>query len=160
MIDRPEGIVITMPVKFLQDLSYGILRKRIIDHLGVRSTYTEDFLRAKVNHNWRRKIQISVGIKEYLRQMELVQKDEDSYWMHKISAIPTIDVLYAYITVLGKIRYRANIGGFEKGGTRTFQDGRDCTAKHWMILTHPFIKAPEGIPFKGCQGFRYCEKYF
>jgi hypothetical protein len=92
--------------------------------------------------------------------MNAVMQDQDSYWLHKISAVPTIDVLYAYITVLGKIRYRANIGGFEEGGTKTFQDGRDCTAKHWMILTHPFVKAPEEILFQGCQGFRYTSFLF
>ena len=92
--------------------------------------------------------------------MEATIASEEATWCHKISAVPTIDVLYCYISVLNRIHFRANIGGFEPGGTKKFEDGRDCTAKHWMILTHPFIKAPEKIYFKGCQGFRYTEKLF
>jgi hypothetical protein len=56
--------------------------------------------------------------------------------------------------------YRANIGGFEPGGIKHFEDGRDCEAKHWMILTHPFIEANPRIPYKGFQGFRYSSFLF
>lgn len=70
------------------------------------------------------------------------------------------EIVYCYVTVLGKILYRANIGGFEPGGHRIFDDGRDCYAKNWMILTHPFIEANPRIPMKGFQGFRYTKLLF
>jgi len=76
----------------------------------------------------------------YLQQLEAIIAAENSYWIHKMNNLPTIEVLYCYATVLGSIMYRANIGGFEPGGHKIFNDGRDCYAKNWMILTHPFIE--------------------
>jgi hypothetical protein len=139
MIERPEAIIITMPVKFLNDLSIS---------------------EWKTIYNRTQKEHILNGYRIYLQQMEATIADENSYWIHKMNNLPTVEVVYCYVTVLGSIMYRANIGGFEPGGHKIFSDGRDCYAKNWMILTHPFIEARPRIKRKGFQGFRYTEILF
>jgi len=140
-----EGIIVTMPVKFLYDL-------------GV-SYFSRNYYPGYENHYSRKSLNI-YGFREYIRQMEIVIKDENTCWFHKMGTKPKKEVLYCYITVLGSILYRGNIAGFEPGGKKKFDDGRDCEAKHWLVLTHPFVKAPEKILFKGFQGFRYTHKLF
>jgi hypothetical protein len=146
---QPQGIIITTPVKFLIELSHQIIRE---NHPG------EDC--SCLIKNTIQRSHILTGYKEYLRQMNVVIKNENSTWYAKISAVPTIEVLYCYITVLGRIQYRANIAGFEPGGFIQFDNGHELYANHWMILTHPFIKAPGLFNHKGFQGFRYTDFLF
>ncbi len=63
------------------------------------------------------------------------------------------EILYCYVNILSKIRYKAKVIGFEPGGEKEFDDGRKRTAKHWLLL-HEFEKVPE-IRMGGFQGFRY-----
>lgn len=89
--------------------------------------------------------------------------DYEGYWLCKIGSIPRQEVLYCYIIINNRIRYRANIAGFEPGGPQQF-DGRLSgkprihTAKAWMQLTGPIVKAPYRMEKRGFQGFRYTEE--
>lgn len=135
-----DGIIITFPVQFLLDLSR-------LPHVPRNFAGTE-------------KKSIMSGFKECIRQLEAVRTNpDDNIWNHSIGSKPTREVLYAYITILGKIRYRGNIAAWEPGGEKQFNDGRKRTAKHWLILSD-LIKAPKEIECKGFQGFRYTEKLF
>lgn len=74
------------------------------------------------------------------------------------SQMPVTDVLHCYIIVGGRIRVRANIGGWEKGDGEkvTSWDGHDLSgAKYWCLLTAPVSWPPEPILRRGSQGFRY-----
>ena len=150
MKEKPESIIITMPVKFLIDLAVSELHQK-----AESAKQLEQFKRLTT-----KKGLILSGYRIYLQQMEATIKDEDCYWLHKMNNLPTTDVLYCYVTVLGNILYRANIGGYEPGGHKIFNDGRVCYAKNWMILTHPFVKANPKIPKRGFQGFRYSKFLF
>lgn len=135
-----EGIIITFPVQFLSDLGESI-------PIGLGKPRTQ-------------KEHVLTGFKECIRQLEAVRTNpDDNIWNHSIGSKPTREVLYAYITILGKIRYRANIAAWEPGGEKEFNDGRKRTAKHWLILSD-LIKAPKEIECKGFQGFRYTDKLF
>lgn len=71
---------------------------------------------------------------------------------------PTMEVLYIYILVGGKIRVRANIAGYVPGSSVTIEcwDGSLRKPKYWAVLSGPVSWPPEAIPMKGFQGFRYC----
>jgi len=96
---------------------------------------------------------------QFVRQFCGMNRD-DSYWICKMGNVPRIEVPYCYIVIDNRIRYRANIAGFERGGEREFDDGRKATARAWMILTAPVIKAPGRIERLGFQGFRYSDLIF
>lgn len=88
--------------------------------------------------------------------------DYEGCWLCKVPAIPKLEVLHCYIIINNRIRYRANIAGFEQGGPQEF-DGRLSgkrrvhTAKAWMQLTGPVVKAPYRMEMRGFQGFRYTQ---
>lgn len=100
-----------------------------------------------------------VSPREFVRSF-LGMNTEDTYWICKMGNVPRFDVAYCYIIAGNRIRYRANVGGFEGAGTRDFGDGRIQYARAWMILTAPVIKAPYRIERRGFQGFRYSEFIF
>lgn len=135
-----EAIIITFPVEFLLDLAEP-------DRKHPYTQHTKNELAIE-------------GLKECIRQIEYVKNNADeNIWWHSIGTRPTQDVLYAYITILGKIRYRANVAGWYPGGEKEFNDGRKRSAKHWLCLSD-FVAAPRDIERKGFQGFRYTNKLF
>lgn len=145
-----DGIIITFPVQFLLDLAKERPPGKYTLIGGSGNIY-----RAATH-----KDHILFGFKECMRQLEAVRTNpDDNIWNHSIGSKPIREVLYAYITILGKIRYRANIAAWEPGGEKQFSDGRKRTAKHWLILSD-LVKAPNEIECKGFQGFRYTEKLF
>lgn len=146
----PEGIVITFPVQFLLDIA---------PQLNSCQTMTTGNGSYRIRYNTQ-KYQILAGYKQCIKQIEQVRKDaENAWWWHSIGSRPTIDVLNAYIIILGRVRYKAVIAGWEPGGEKQFSDNRKLTAKHWLQLAF-FEPAPIVIEIKGFQSFRYCTKLF
>ena len=92
--------------------------------------------------------------REFVREFMSIN-DGETCWYAKVNAVPKQEVLYCYIIIDNRVRYRANIVGFEQGCEMTFDDGRTATAKKWMILGAPVVKAPHKIEMTGFQGFRY-----
>jgi len=125
--NKPKAIIVTFPVQFLYDIGYGCGKKEIILN----------------------------GFKECIRQIESIKHDPEMYWLHSMGNKPVHEkeILYCYVNILSKIRYKAKVIGFEPGGEKEFDDGRKRTAKHWLLL-HEFEKVPE-IRMGGFQGFRY-----
>jgi len=70
---------------------------------------------------------------------------------------PTIEVLQCYLLVEGAIRVRANISHYEPGEGSSVKcwDESLRSPKWWAVLTPPVSFAPEPIPRRGFQGFRY-----
>jgi hypothetical protein len=166
MIERPEGIIITFPVQFLIDLGVTVLHRRYELAYKAKREYRLRNYKLKL---WKgegqqpvilntKKNLIKLGYEECLRQLKMTAEDEELLWWHSIGNKPKIDVLYAYITMLNKIRFKATIVSWEPGGEMTFDDNRKRTAKHWLLLDNP-VRIPD-IPFKGFQGFRYTQKLF
>lgn len=78
-----------------------------------------------------------------------------SYWL-RLSQMPKFtDLLYVYLCIGNRIRYRTNLVGFEPGGQFKCDDGRVINAKVWCIVTGPLVKG--NVSRKGFQGFRYTE---
>lgn len=138
MSNKPKAIIVTFPVQFLIDLGYYHYYKTHGYVIG--STKKEYTL-------W--------GFKECIRQIETIKHDPDMFWLHSMGNKPVYEkeILYCYVNILNKIRYKAKVIGFEPGGEKEFDDGRKRTAKHWLLL-HEFEKVPE-IRMGGFQGFRY-----
>jgi hypothetical protein len=63
--------------------------------------------------------------------------DGKTAWYSKVIGKPKHEVLYCYIIIGNRVRYRANIVSFESGGEVTFSDGRSATARVWMMLGAP-----------------------
>lgn len=146
----PEGIVITFPVQFLLDIA---------PQLNSCQTKIKSNGSYRIRYNTL-KYQTLAGYRKCITQIEEVRKKEDSmWWWHSIGTKARIDVLNAYIVILGRIRYKAVIVGWEPGGEKQFSDNRKLTAKHWLQLAY-FESAPIAIEQKGFQGLRYCTKLF
>jgi len=83
------------------------------------------------------------------------------HWIFSLPGKPKYDVLYFYLLFNGAIRYRANIIGYEQiDEAVNCADGSSRTAKIWVQVSSPIIKANPPITMKGFQGFRYTEMLF
>lgn len=87
---------------------------------------------------------------------------EDAVWHQKCKNKPKHDVLYLYFIVLGKIKYRLNVMGWNHGTpiTLNFTDGQREVTWPRLELCGPVLQAPEDIQMRGFQGFRYTDKLF
>lgn len=99
-----------------------------------------------------------VSLRQFVR--EFCQMSESDVWFCKFAAIPRCEVIHCYIVIENRVRYRANLVGFDPGGEMIFADGRTATARAWMLLCGPIVKAPYRISMRGFQGFRYSQLLF
>jgi hypothetical protein len=98
------------------------------------------------------------ALKRIVKLFSYLKEDEGAIYM-SMPAKPRQEVLYCYILVDGRIRWRANISHFEPGDARKCVDGVERAPKYWMILTGPLVKAPRGLRMRGFRGFRYTEGF-
>lgn len=169
MDSRPKAIIVTFPVKFLIDLGYTVLRRdyelafhkntesrlRKYKKKGVKPVYMKDIIL-----NTKKSI-ISLGYLDFLKQIDEMEKDPEMYWLHSMGNKPAYceNILYCYINILSKIRYKAKVIEFQSAPKgyeikHEFNDGRKRTGKHWLLL-HQFEKLKPEIKMGGFQGFRY-----
>ena len=96
--------------------------------------------------------------REFLHTM---QTENWTYWM-RVGARPTMDkyLLYVYLCIGNRIRYRALYAGSEGPGEKVFLNGTSLAARAWIILSGPVEKPPFPIEMKGFRGFRYTQKLF
>ncbi len=161
--ERPQGILITFPVQFLIDLgnthylnnvlkkSYNSTReswkdyhKRIFSLIGTKGFYLTD-----------KKSTISYGYLDCLRQINACKNESNIIWYHGMAKLPQFhdELLFCYINILSKIRFKARVIGFDPGGKIKFDDGRKREFNHWLLL-NDFEPIPQ-IRMGGFQGFRY-----
>jgi hypothetical protein len=82
----------------------------------------------------------------------------DHCWSFALSGRPKFDILYLYLLVNGRIRFRSNIIQFEGPGQKVLwinARGRKIVGKAWVLIGGPVVKAPRIISMTGFQGFRY-----
>lgn len=101
-------------------------------------------------------------LRNFLDAMARNADGEDMYYWMRAGGMVKLDqhMLYVYLCIGGKIRYRCIYAGCEEGGTKTFDDGRTISAKAWILLAGPVELAPYPIKKQGFQGFRYTQKLF
>jgi len=100
------------------------------------------------------------GILNWTRNFKRAMDSEGwSYWFRQ-GAKPKYDILYVYLCILGRVRYRINYVGSETGFKKFLNDGEGMYAKVWLITCGPLVEAPQKIPMKGFRGFRYTEFLF
>lgn len=103
------------------------------------------------------------GMKHFLQNFaEVMDPDNDDYWMHKCSNGPKIDVPHVYIVVANRLYGRVNYAGMEKSPTTGYTAHGIEKEITWnrLILAGPFEKCPFKRKITGFQGFRYCTKLF
>ncbi len=113
---------------------------------GIIITISQGMLKEKGLRNW---------LRNFFKAMET---ERWTYWMRQ-GAKPKRDILYVYLCIGGKIRYRANFIGTESG-FMTFNDGERMYAKVWILFCGPVKRPDYDIPMKGFRGFRYTEMLF
>lgn len=101
-------------------------------------------------------------LRNFLHTMERNAAGADwYYWMRSSGQVKQDKhILYVYLCIGGKIRYRCIYAGCQPGSTITFSDKRTITAKAWILLAGPVERAPYVIKKQGFQGFRYSPKLF
>lgn len=107
------------------------------------------------------------GYKHWLRNFLFAMNQHEAEWSYwiRLGAKPkrVKDLLYVYLCIGGKIRFRAFFGGTEGPLEKTFSnwgggEGKTVFARAWVILAGPVERPPHTIPFKGFRGFKYTEK--
>lgn len=101
--------------------------------------------------------------RQFIRYFEdHMMADEDNMWLHKCKNKPQQDIIYVYVIVCNRLKYKLTYGGHYtdpiEGGRA---DGtRDIFAWPRITLAGPLEKCPFKRILKGFQGFRYCTKLF
>lgn len=98
-------------------------------------------------------------VKDFLRCRSDVEQPEfmRMYWM-RLPVKPIHQVMYVYIVMHNKIRWRANIVELHGEGYKEFSGNRVLKAKCWMVVCD-FEPMPRPlIERRGFRGFRYTEK--
>ncbi len=113
---------------------------------GIIITISQAMLKEKGYRNWLRNF------------LEAMGKDEWTYWMRQRN-VPKHAVMWVYLCIGGKIRYRANCVMYHCAGEMIFGD-RKVYSKAWIVLAGPVVRPEEVIYRKGFQGFRYTHKLF
>lgn len=97
------------------------------------------------------------GLRNWLRNFLHAMTQEDWLYYMRQGARPKHDILYVYLCIGGKVRYRAYFAGTSYG-EMTFSDGKRMFAKVWIMLSGPVERPPVAIEMKGFRGFRYTQK--
>lgn len=101
------------------------------------------------------------GYRNWLRNFQEAMSGEDWTYWYKMGNQPNFtDLLYVYICIGGRIRWRANFVESKGAMEMEFSDGRRMFGKAWIIISGPAVRAPYRIERKGFQGFRYSSKLF
>ena len=91
-------------------------------------------------------------------------EDDDRYWMHKCSNLPTKDVLHVYIIISNRLYGRVPFAGYHRPEELEYGYSANGEEKiidwPYLILAGPIEKSPFKRKLKGFQGFRYCTKLF
>ncbi len=100
------------------------------------------------------------GLASWTRNfLQCIDQEGCAYFM-RLGSQPKHQVLYVYLCIGGKVRYRANFVETHPEGAFTFNDGKVLHGKAWVVLAGPVVKAPAVFPRKGFRGFRYTNKIF
>lgn len=101
-------------------------------------------------------IEYNGGKFSFMRSFLACMDDSDNTWLHRSKNKPRFDILYAYIIIAGKLRYRVNYVGYDTGPAIIYRINHQWQI-NWprMILAGPLVKAPYEIKMQGFQGFRY-----
>jgi hypothetical protein len=114
---------------------------------GIIITISAGMLKEKGYRNW---------LRNFLRAMS---HEECTYWMRQGSK-PKKDILYVYLCINNKVRFRANFVMAEGPCDKTFDDGKQMFARAWIVLAGPLARPDHTIEMKGFRGFRYTQKLF
>src|SRR5688572_12292887 len=98
------------------------------------------------------------GYRNWLRNFLHAMNDESMIYWFRAGGQPKHDVLYIYLCIGGKIRFRVRYAGSEGEREQMFDDGRVMYGKAWIIGCGPVERAPYKIERKGFQGFRYTQE--
>ncbi|SRR5258706_2216479 len=113
---------------------------------GIVITISAGMLKEKGYRNWLRNFLNAMGREDWIYSM-------------RVGTIPKRDILYVYLCIGGKVRFRAFYAGGSTG-TKQFHDGKVITAKAWVELSGPVERPVVPVYLKGFRGFRYTEKLF
>lgn len=67
----------------------------------------------------------------------------------------SLQILYLYLIVEGKVDVRLNIAGYEPGDARECWDRTIRQPKIWATCTGPVVRPKDPVLMRGFQGFRY-----
>lgn len=122
------------------------------------------------------------GLLNFIKFFQKIMKEsttdsESSYWLHKCSNLPKVEVDHVYIIVCNRLYGKVYCGGYritnlyagitdemdeevELPTCKTADGIEKYVDFNHIILSGPFEKCPFKRTLKGFQGFRYTTKLF
>ena len=114
---------------------------------GIILTISKSYLKERGIGNW---------LRDFLNAMN---NEDHTYWM-RLGRLPKQEVLYIYLVIGNKIRFRFNFVMYEGPGEMEFDDGRIMSAKAWLVGCGPLMRPRRDYEMQGFRGFRYTETIF
>jgi hypothetical protein len=104
------------------------------------------------------------GYRAFRTGMLEMNRHPDACWLQRCRNRPRHSVLYVYVVVGGRLKFRLNLVEWDNGTpVEAMRPDGTMMLTTWprLVLSGPVIEAPERIPMRGFQGFRYTnELYF
>lgn len=102
-------------------------------------------------------IKVNGGPWKFMRAFLDCMASDTNYWLHRSRNQPQHEIVWVYIIIGNRLRYRVNYLGYETGKGTIYRQGIGH-AIIWprMVLAGPIVKAPRpDLRITGFQGFRY-----
>lgn len=102
------------------------------------------------------------GYRNWLRNFHGCMCNEGCVYYMRLGAKPRHDnkLLYVYLVIGNKVRYRAYYAGAQDASEVTFDDGKTMYARAWIRMAGPVEKPAVPMEMKGFRGFRYTQRLF
>lgn len=102
------------------------------------------------------------GYRNWLTNFFEAMSKEDWLYYFRQGSQPKIKVMWVYVLIGGKIRFRVNLVETLPAQELTFSDGKRLHGRAWLVCAGPIVRPPRGVVYSrnGFQGFRYSEKLF
>lgn len=100
------------------------------------------------------------GYRQWLHNFLHAMRQDEWIYSFRAATKPKQDVLYVYLCIGNRIRYRALYVRSTGACLKHFSDGRTLEGKAWVEVCGPVVRAPKAIHMTGFQGFRYTPMLF
>src|SRR5437870_1813031 len=93
------------------------------------------------------------GMRPFIRYFREIMIEENSLWMDWCKNPPQHDIIYVYIIVLNRLKYRCYYAGHETGETKMWNDDGtyEIISKPRILMAGPFERCPFKRELRGFQ---------
>lgn len=95
------------------------------------------------------------GYRALVRSIRHLETGAEDAVLIALPQLPIYEVLYIYLLIGGRVRFRLNIAEYTAGFKAECFDQTIRQPKYWAVCTLPVSRPSQPVRMRGFQGFRY-----